>query len=167
MRVIFVCLIFFWSWKIPYIKASEVGGPSLYGQLLVRGWETEEKLTSRHVNINRNNSITAPEDRVTVMIVPTTIRTTAHTYHPTWIRHLIVNLSKSRCHFIRYGSSHNHDIRLSRGSSKDNSHAILIVSGSGQMHHFKSTASKTESHWPQRALSSPVGNLIESGPVTS
>lgn len=26
-RVILVCLIFFWSWKMPYIRASDVGGP--------------------------------------------------------------------------------------------------------------------------------------------
>ena len=26
-RVILVCLIFFCSWKMPYIRASEVGGP--------------------------------------------------------------------------------------------------------------------------------------------
>jgi hypothetical protein len=27
-RVIFVCLIFFCSWKMPYIRASDVGGPT-------------------------------------------------------------------------------------------------------------------------------------------
>jgi len=26
-RVILVCRIFFWSWKMPYMRASEVGGP--------------------------------------------------------------------------------------------------------------------------------------------
>jgi hypothetical protein len=120
--------------------------------------------TSRYVDINRHNPVTASYDRVTVVVVATTIGTTTHADNPARVGHLIVNLAQGRSHLVRQCTSHNHNIRLSRRSSENDSKSILIITWGGKMHHLHGTACKTEGHGPQRALTSPVGNLIESGP---
>ena len=60
---------------------------------------------SRHININRNNPkktrincrrkvfflkipVTSPDNRIRVVVVTTSIGTTAHAHNPTWFRHL-------------------------------------------------------------------------------
>lgn len=165
MRVILVCLIFFCSWKIPYISASEVGGPWF---LLVNCNSTsageEKMLTSRHVDIDRHNPVTAPHDRVTVVVVATTVGTTAHADNPPGVGHLIVNLAQSRGHLVCQCTGHNHNIGLTRRSTENDSKTILIVTGGRKVHHLDGAACKTEGHGPQRALTSPIGNLIKGGP---
>lgn len=165
MRVILVCRIFFCSWKIPYINASEVGGPWV---LLVKFNSTrarqEEMLTSRHVDIDRHNPVTASNDRVTVVVVATTVGTTAHADNPPGVGHLIINLAESRGHLVRQCTGDNHNIGLTRRSTENDSKTILIVTGGRKVHHLHGAACKTEGHRPQRALTSPIGNLIEGGP---
>lgn len=124
--------------------------------------EEENGHTSRHVDINRNNPVTSSDNRVTVVIVATTIGTTSHTDNPARVRHLIIDLAQSGGHLVGQGTSDNHNIGLTRGSTENDSKTILIVTGGGEVHHLDGAACKTESHGPQRALTSPVGNLIES-----
>jgi hypothetical protein len=99
------------------------------------------RLTARYVDIDGNNAITPTDNRVTVMVVASTIGTTAHADDPARIWHLVVDLSQSRRHFIGQSSSNNHHIRLTGRGSEDNTKPILIVARGRQVHHFHSTAS--------------------------
>lgn len=150
---------------MPYISASEVGGPSKKTVSRRKKCDgVSEWPTSRNIDINGNYPITTTDDGVAVMIIATAIRTTTHADNPARIRHLIVNLSKSRSHFICQSSRHDHDIGLAWRSSEDNTEAILVISGCRQMHHLNGTAGESKGHWPQRALACPVRNLVKSGP---
>lgn len=98
------------------------------------------------------------------MIVATTIGAAAHTDNPSRVGHLVVDLAESRGHLVRQCSSHNHHIGLSGGCSENDTKTILVVSGCGKVHHLDGAAGETESHGPQRALASPIENLVKSRP---
>lgn len=59
-----------------------------------------EELTSRNININRNDAIAAANDRVTVVVVATTVGTATHGDDPTGVGHLIVDLTQGRSHLV-------------------------------------------------------------------
>jgi len=46
---------------------------------------------SRDVDVDRDNSVTATDNRVRVVIIPTTICTAPHGDDPAWLRHLVIN----------------------------------------------------------------------------
>lgn len=127
-----------------------------YHQRLTRWWATW------HVDIHRHNTIATSRHGVTVVVISTSVRTRPHGDNPSWIRHLIINLSQRRSHLVRESTSNNHNVGLTRGSSKNDTESILIVSRSGEMHHFNGAAGKSEGHGPERSLTRPVGDLIES-----
>merc|ERR1711977_703119 len=83
------------------------------------------------------------------------------TPHPSRLGHLIVDLSQRRSHLVRKSTSNDHNVRLARGRSENYTKAILIVTWGREMHHFDSATDKSEGHGPERALSRPVGYLIE------
>lgn len=97
------------------------------------------------------------------MVVTAAICTAAHADHPARLRHLVVDLAEGGSHLVGQCTGHNHHIRLSGGSTEDNSQAVLVVSGRGEVHHLHGAACQTEGHGPQRTLAGPVGNLIQSG----
>jgi hypothetical protein len=138
-----------WSWKIPYCSfISKRNNRSLEGahhQRLRSRW------AARHINIHRHNPIATPRNTVTIMVITPSIRTASHRNNPSRIRHLIVDLSQRR------------NIGLARRSTEDYTETILIVAGSGKVHHFDGAACKSEGHGPKRALTRPVGDLVESG----
>lgn len=104
--------------------------------------------TSRNVNINWNNSITSSCNTVTVVVISTTIRTTSHRNHPSWIRHLVVHLTQRRSHFIRQCACDNHHVRLTWRRTENYTESVLIVSWCGKVHHFDGAAGQSERHWP-------------------
>ena len=57
-------------------------------------------LTTRHINIHRQNPITPPHYTITPMIIPTPISTTPHTNNPPRFRHLIIQQSQCWRHLI-------------------------------------------------------------------
>jgi len=65
-----------------------------------------------------------------------------------YLGHLIVNLAESRCHLVCESTSDNHDVGLTRRSTENDSHAILVVTWGGKMHHLDGAAGETESHRP-------------------
>ena len=67
---------------------------------LSRWWAT------RHVNVNRNNSITPSDNRVGIMIIATAIRATTHWKYPLRVHYLLIQPAKSRCHFISESAGH-------------------------------------------------------------
>jgi hypothetical protein len=143
-----------------------------------------ERLTrwwaSRHINIHWNDSVASSCHTVTVVVVSSTVGARTHGDNPSrlynvslighrdvsscvYLRHLIVNLSQSRCHLVGESTSNNHDVGLTWRSTENNSHTVLVVTWGRKMHHFDSAAGETESHGPKGGLTSPVGNLIEGG----
>jgi len=149
---------------LPVPHAGDLGMPHLLLQLenavheSLRCW-----WAPWHVNIHWHNPVAPSRNRITVMIVSTSICARAHRNNPSRIWHLIVNLSQSRCHFVGQCSSNNHDIRLSWRGTENDSESVLIVSWCGEMHHFNGAACETESHRPQGTLSCPIRDLIECG----
>jgi len=125
-----------------------------------------QRLTGRrapwHINIHWDNSITPPSNTIAIMIITTPIRTTAHTNHPSRVRHLIIDLTECWGHFIGEGAGYNHDVGLTRGSTENYTEAILVVTGCTEVHHFDGAAGEAKCHGPERTLTCPVGNLVES-----
>ena len=117
---------------------------------------------ARHVNVHGDNTITAPDDAITVVVVATAIGTAAHGDDPSRLGHLIVDLAQRRSHLVGEGAGDNHDVGLAGGGSEDNSQAILIVSRRGEVHHFDGAAGEAECHGPEGRLSGPVGHDVES-----
>lgn len=94
------------------------------------------------------------------MVITTSIGTRSHGNDPAGLGHLIVNLAKRRSHFIGEGTSHNHDIRLTRRRTEHHTETLHIVSRRSSVHHFDGTASQTKRHGPQRAFSGPIHELV-------
>jgi hypothetical protein len=120
-----------------------------------------------HVDVDGDDPVTAPCDRVAVVVVSTTVCAATHGNDPSGVGHLVVDLAQRRCHLVGKSSGDNHDVGLARRSTENDTETILIVSGGREMHHLDGAARKTECHGPQGALTRPVGNLVESGPVTA
>lgn len=117
--------------------------------------------TARHVNVHRHHSVTSSHYRVGVMVVTSTVGTRTHGDDPSRVGHLIVDLSQRRSHFVGQSTCHNHNIRLTRGSSENNTQSVLIVSWGGHMHHLHGTAGQPESNGPERRFSRPHGNGVQ------
>lgn len=128
---------------MPYISASDVGGPEeqkiRISRFITNGCII--RLTARYIDVDGDNAITPTNDRVTIVVVTSTIGAASHTDDPARIGHLVVDLSQSRRHFVGQSSSNNHHIRLSGRGSENNTKSILIVARGRQVHHFHSTAS--------------------------
>lgn len=118
----------------------------------------------RHVNVHRHNPITAPHDRVAVVIISSTVRAAPHANHPPRLRHLIVHLTQRGRHLVGERSGDNHNVRLTRGGTENDAETILIVARGGKVHHFDGAAGETERHGPEGSLTGPIGDLIEGGP---
>lgn len=97
------------------------------------------------------------------MIIATAIRTTAHTYHPLRIGHLVVALAEGRAHLVGDGAGHDHDVGLARGGAEDDAETVLVVAGHRDVHHFDGTAGEAKGERPEGALARPVGDLVEGG----
>lgn len=125
--------------------------------------------TARNENVHGDDAVNSSDHRITVVIVPATVCTTAHTDNPSRLRHLVVALPDGRGHFVCDGSSHDHHISLSRRRAKDDTQSILIISRHRNMHHLDTAARETEGQGPKGALSGPVDNRIErrSAPLQS
>jgi hypothetical protein len=96
------------------------------------------------------------------MIITTSIRTATHRNNPSRIWHLIIHLPERRSHLVGKRARNDHDIGLARGSTEDYTETILIVAGSGKVHHFDGAACKAEGHGPEGSLTRPVGYLVQS-----
>jgi len=116
-----------------------------------------------HIDVNRDNSVTAPDNSIGVVIIASTIGTATHAHHPTWLWHLIVDFSEGWGHLICESSRHNDNISLPRGGSEDNSIPVHIISGCSNVHHLHSTTCQPKSQRPQRAFPAPVNKVINSG----
>jgi hypothetical protein len=152
--------------SLPVPHSGDLGVPHLLLQLehavhqgLCRGRAAGD------VDIHRHDPVAPSCDGVAVVVVPSSVCAAAHGYDPSRLRHLIVHLSQGRGHLVGEGSGDNHDIGLAGRGTENDAKAILVVAGGGQVHHLDGAAGETERHGPERALSRPVGNLVECGAV--
>ena len=124
-----------------------------------------QRLTRRRtpwdIDIHGHDSVTPPRNRIAIMIITPSIRTRPHRDDPSWVRHLVIDLSQRRRHFVGQGAGDYHDVRLARGGAEDYTQAILVVARGGEVHHFYGAAGEAEGHGPQRALTGPIGDLVE------
>merc|ERR1712177_43274 len=97
------------------------------------------------------------------MIVSTTICTAAHRDDPPWLRHLIINLAKSRGHLVGEGTSDNHAIGLAGTWPENDSEPVQIVASRAGMHHLYGAAGEAKSHGPDGAAAGPVQEIIDLG----
>lgn len=116
---------------------------------------------TRHIDINRDDAITATNDAVAVVVVTAAVGAAAHGNDPSRVGHLIVDLAQGGSHLVGEGTGNNHDVGLTGRGTENDSKAVLVVSGCGEVHHFDGAAGKTEGHGPEGRLASPVCNNIE------
>jgi hypothetical protein len=152
---------------LPVPHAGDLGMPHLLLQLentehecFSGGW------AAGHVDIDRHNAVASSDDTVAVVVVAATVGAATHGDDPSGLGHLIVDLAQSGCHLVGEGAGDNHDVGLTGRGTENNSHAILIVTGSGKVHHLNSAAGETEGHGPERALARPVCDLVKGGAVS-
>jgi hypothetical protein len=74
------------------------------------------------------------------MIVSSAIRTAAHANHPLRVRHLVIALADRAGNLVGHGPSDNHNVGLSWRSAEDDTQAVLVVTGHGEVHHFDCAA---------------------------
>lgn len=103
---------------------------------------------SRNVNIDWNDSVATSNHRVRVVVISSSVRAGTHGNDPTWLRHLIVNLTQSRRHLVGEGTGDNHDIGLTWRGAENDTEAILIVTWCGEVHHLDGAAGEAEGHRP-------------------
>lgn len=115
---------------------------------------------SRHVQVNGNDPVTTPDDRVRVVVVSTSVSARAHRDDPSRFGHLVVHLSQRRCHLVGQGTCDDHAVRLTRRRTENHTQAILIVSCGGNVHHLYGAARETKRHGPETRLTCPVGHLV-------
>jgi len=147
---------------LPVPHTSDLGVPHLLLQLedteheRLGGWRA-----SWDVDVDWDNSVATSRDTVAVVVVATTVGAATHGDDPSWVRHLVVDLAKRRRHLVGESTGDNHDIGLTGRGTENDSHAILVVTRGGQVHHLDGAASETESERPERTLTCPVGDLVE------
>lgn len=98
------------------------------------------------------------------MIISTTIRAASHADDVTWLRHLVINLPKSRRHLVGHGACDNNNVDLSRRSAPHATKTVDVVPRANRLHHFNGAAGKSKGQWVEGALSGPVGDLIDGCP---
>jgi hypothetical protein len=154
------------STLLPVPHPCDLGMPHLLLQLEDA---VHERLSggraSRDVDVDGHNPVASSCDRVAVVVVASSVRAATHGDDPSRVGHLVVNLSQRWSHLVCEGSSNDHNIGLTGGSTENDTEAILVVSWSGQVHHLDGTAGETESHGPEGALTGPVGDLVKGSPV--
>lgn len=97
------------------------------------------------------------------MVVPATIGARPHTDHPARVRHLVVDLTQSRCHLVGKGASNDDEVCLPWRGPKDDAHSVLVVAWSREMHHLDSAASEAEGQGVHGTLSDPVDEVVHVG----
>lgn len=153
------------QYQIAKLFSVPDGGLSVAANLAVKLKETVKECfccrwASWHVQVDGNNSVATSDDAVRVVVVTTTVRTRTHGDDPSWLRHLVVYFAKSWSHLVGQSTGNNHAVRLTGRCTENNTQSILIVSGSGDVHHLYGTACQTERHGPETRLSSPVCHLV-------
>ena len=100
--------------------------------------------TAGHIDIDRNDAVTAAHDRVAVVVVATPIGAGTHRNHPARFGHLVVHLAQGRRHFVAQRAGHNHHVRLPWARAKHDTEAIQVVARSTRVHHLHGAACQAD-----------------------
>jgi len=134
---------------LPVPHPGDLGMPHLLLQLED---SVHERLGSRraagYVDVYWHDPVASSCDRVAVVVVSSSVGAAAHGNNPSWVGHLVVDLSQRWRHLVCEGSGYDHDVGLSGRGTENNTETILIVSWGGQVHHLDGAACETESHGP-------------------
>lgn len=94
------------------------------------------------------------------MVVSTPISTTSHRDNPPRLRHLVINLAKSRGHLIGEGTSDDHAIGLAWAGSEDDTESVEIVASGTGVHHLDGAAGEPKGHGPDGPAPGPVHEVV-------
>lgn len=114
-----------------------------------------------HVDVDGHDSIAAPRHAIAVVIIAAAVGARAHADDPAGLGHLVVDLTQCRRHFVGQRAGHNHHVRLAGRGAEDDAQTVLVVARGRQVHHLDGTAGKPKRHGPQRALASPIDDLVD------
>lgn len=117
------------------------------------------------VDVDGDDPVAAADDAVAVVVVAAAVGAAAHADDPAGLRHLIVDLAEGGGHLVGQGAGDNHDVRLTRGGTENDSQTILVVPRGREVHHLDGAAGQTEGHGPEGGLAAPVGYDVEGGAV--
>ena len=136
---------------MPNISASAVGGPVMCGLADMRGGlpDVGRGRTAWDVDIDWYDAITASGDAVGVVVVASSVGAASHADDPSWLGHLIIDLSQCGSHLVRKRARHDHNVALPWGGSEDDPQSVLVVPRGRQVHHFDGAAGESEGHGPQ------------------
>eukprot|EP00166_Cyanidium_caldarium_P006322 ctg_90.g41 len=118
---------------------------------------------ARDVNVDGYDPIAPPHHRVTIVIIPATIRARAHAHHPARLGHLVVHLAQRRGHFVGERAGHDHHVALAGRRSEDDTEAIKIVPPGSGVHHLHRAARQSKRHRPHGAAARPVHQVVKFG----
>jgi len=116
-----------------------------------------------HVNVDWHDAVAASHHSIGVVVVAASVGAAAHGQDPLGIRHLIVDLSKRRSHFVSQGPGHNDAVSLAGRGPEDDAVAIHVVTRGGNVHHLDGAASKAKGHGPKAVLAAPIQKVVQSG----
>ena len=87
----------------------------------------------------------------------------AHRDNPLGFHHLVVDLTKDRCHLLRHATGDDHEIGLTRRSA-ERFHAITskVVVRSACSHHFERATRETERGRHDAVATRPLDEFFES-----
>lgn len=77
-----------------------------------------------------NSSRLTTDNWVTIVVISATIGAAAHWNNPAGLGHLIVDLAQGGGHFVREGTSNDHDVGLARTGTENDAETIEIITGS-------------------------------------
>src|SRR5689334_20013266 len=115
------------------------------------------------VNIYRDDAVAASNDGIGIMVIASPVGAGAHRNDPARFGHLIVYLTQRGSHFIAKRPGHNHHVRLARTWTEHDPEPVEVIARCAGLHHFNRATCETKGHWPHRASSPPVDNVVEAG----
>src|SRR5207302_6779766 len=111
----------------------------------------------------RNDLVDALDDRVVVEHPPTR-RARPHADHPLRLRHLVVDMTQHRTHLLGHPAGDDHHVSLPRGCTEHlRAEARHVIPRRTRCHHLDRAARKPEQCRPQRAVPSPLDQLLDAG----
>src|SRR6516225_136042 len=123
-----------------------------------RGWRT-----SRHINVDRDDTVAAADYRIGIMIVAAAIGAGPHGNHIAGLGHLVVNLAPRRGHFVGERARDDHHVRLTRRCARSKTETLDIVPRHRHLHHLDRATGKPELHPHQRTGARPGNKVVGGG----
>ena len=153
-------------WGEDRLLAGSEGVVSLLADLLLDNHDSVQEAfrggrATRDVDIDGADTVNTSCDRIGIMVVTTAVSTGTHGHDVTGLRDLIVQTTEGRSHLVCESTGDNHDISLTRSSTRNHTESFEIVTGRGGINHFHSATGKTESEGVDGTGSAVADGSIE------